>query len=45
MRDWKIGMLPVVDEKEQLVGILTDRDLVVRGIAESRHLTAEAKAS
>ncbi|HEX7615464.1 MAG TPA: CBS domain-containing protein [Thermoanaerobaculia bacterium] len=44
MRDWKIGMLPVVDGKEQLVGILTDRDLVVRGIAESRPPTAEAKA-
>ena len=44
MRDWKIGMLAVVDGKEQLVGILTDRDLVVRGIAENRHLTAEARA-
>lgn len=44
MRDWKIGMLPVVDGKEQLVGILTDRDLVVRGIAESRPPTAEARA-
>ena len=44
MRDWKIGMLPVVDGKDQLVGILTDRDLVVRGIAENRHLTAEAQA-
>ena len=43
MRNWKIGMLPVVDGKDQLVGILTDRDLVVRGIAESRPFTAEAK--
>ena len=44
MRDWKIGMLAVVDGKEQLVGILTDRDLVVRGIAESHPLTAEARS-
>jgi len=28
MREWKIGMLPVVDAKQQLVGILTDRDLL-----------------
>jgi CBS domain-containing protein len=44
MRDRKIGMLAVVDGKEQLVGIVTDRDLVVRGIAENRPVTAEAKA-
>jgi CBS domain-containing protein len=43
MRDWKIGMLPVVDPKQQLVGILTDRDLVVRGMAEGRPLSTEAK--
>jgi CBS domain-containing protein len=43
MRDWKIGMLPVVDGKQQLVGILTDRDLVVRGMAESRPLSTEVK--
>jgi len=42
MREWKIGMLPVVDAKNQLVGVVTDRDLVVRGIAEGRPLTAEA---
>ena len=42
MRDWKIGMLPVVDSKQQLIGIVTDRDLVVRGMAENRPLSAEA---
>lgn len=42
MRDRKIGMLPVVDSKQQLVGIVTDRDLVVRGMAENRPLTTEA---
>jgi CBS domain-containing protein len=43
MRDWKIGMLPVVDGKQQLVGVVTDRDLVVRGMAENRPLSTEAK--
>jgi CBS domain-containing protein len=43
MRDWKIGMLPVIDSKQQLVGILTDRDMVVRGMAENRPLSTEAK--
>ncbi len=44
MRDWKIGMLPVVDAHDRLVGVVTDRDLVVRGIAESRPVTSEARA-
>lgn len=44
MRDWKIGMLPVVDAKQQLVGVLTDRDLAVRGMAENRPLSTEARA-
>lgn len=44
MRDWKIGMLPVVDAHGRLVGVVTDRDLVVRGMAESQPVTAEARA-
>jgi CBS domain-containing protein len=44
MRDWKIGMLPVVDGKQQLVGVVTDRDIVVRGMAESRPHATEAQA-
>jgi CBS domain-containing protein len=44
MREWKIGMLPVVDAKQLLVGVVTDRDLVVRGMAENRPLSTEAKA-
>ena len=43
MRDWKIGMLPVVDAQDHLVGILTDRDLVIRGMAENRPLATEAR--
>ncbi|CAM4109419.1 CBS domain-containing protein [Bacillus cereus] len=33
MKDEAIGMIPVV-ENEQVIGLVTDRDLVVRGIAE-----------
>ncbi|CAM5265868.1 hypothetical protein [Bacillus safensis FO-36b] [Bacillus safensis subsp. safensis] len=35
MRDADIGAIPVVDG-DQLVGIVTDRDLVLRGIAEKK---------
>jgi CBS domain-containing protein len=34
MKDLDIGSLPVRGERDQLVGILTDRDIVVRGVAE-----------
>ncbi|WP_242141798.1 MULTISPECIES: CBS domain-containing protein [unclassified Bacillus cereus group] len=33
MKEEEIGMIPVVDNN-QVVGLVTDRDLVVRGIAE-----------
>ncbi len=35
MRDGKFGMLPIA-ENDRLVGMVTDRDLVIRGIAESK---------
>lgn len=31
-----IGFLPVVDEMNRPIGVITDRDLVVRGMAEGR---------
>jgi CBS domain-containing protein len=34
MRDAGIGALPVVDKSDQLVGIVTDRDIAVRALAE-----------
>jgi len=34
MRDENVGAIPIVDEDEKLAGIITDRDIVVRGIAE-----------
>jgi len=44
MRDWKIGFLPVVDSKKKLVGILTDRDLAIRGVAENKPAFTEVRA-
>jgi len=33
MRREDVGIVPVVDERQKLVGLVTDRDLVVRGLA------------
>jgi CBS domain-containing protein len=35
MRDADVGALPVGDN-DQLIGIITDRDIVVRGVAEGK---------
>ncbi|GCD83471.1 CBS domain-containing protein [Parageobacillus thermoglucosidasius] len=35
MRDFNVGAIPIVDHG-QLIGMITDRDLVVRGIAAKR---------
>ncbi|SHE69870.1 CBS domain-containing protein [Seinonella peptonophila] len=43
MRDENVGLIPVVDEG-RLVGVITDRDLAVRGIAEKRPNSTEVKA-
>jgi CBS domain-containing protein len=37
MRDADVGAIPIVDKSERLVGVLTDRDIVLRGIAEGRN--------
>ena len=38
MRDHGVGSLPVVSEDGSLVGIVTDRDIVVGGVADGRSL-------
>lgn len=44
MKSCQVGFLPVVNEQFQPVGIITDRDLVVRGMAEGRSpILAHAK--
>jgi CBS domain-containing protein len=43
MRDGKFGMLPIA-ENDRLVGMVTDRDLVIRGIAEGKD-PSKAKVS
>lgn len=34
MRDLHVGALPICDMDDELYGIITDRDIVVRGVAE-----------
>ncbi|QKW23730.1 CBS domain-containing protein [Kitasatospora sp. NA04385] len=36
MRDRGVGALPICGEKQQLLGILTDRDIVLKCVAEGR---------
>ena len=40
LRDLNIGSLPVLDG-ERLVGVVTDRDIVVRGLAEELDPSSE----
>lgn len=40
MRDLNVGSIPVV-EGEQLIGIITDRDIVIRVLAEGRQVQQE----
>jgi CBS domain-containing protein len=35
MRDENLGFLPVCDETRQVLGTITDRDIAIRGVAES----------
>lgn len=42
MRDHDIGFVPVL-EGQKLMGVITDRDLVIRGYAENRPGTAPAQ--
>jgi CBS domain-containing protein len=36
MRDLNLGFLPIVDDAQQLVGVLTDRDIALRVVADDR---------
>lgn len=36
MRDLNVGAIPICDDKHHLLGMITDRDIVIRGVAEKR---------
>lgn len=36
LKDGDVGILPVVDGEKKLIGLVTDRDIVVRAVAEGR---------
>jgi len=40
MKNNHIGFVPVVDEAKKLIGVVTDRDIVIRGLAEKREGSA-----
>ena len=42
MAELDVGVLPVSDE-ERLVGMITDRDMVVRGLAQGKGVNAKVK--
>lgn len=43
MRDHNVGVVPVVDDQQNCVGIVTDRDIVVRGLAERMDGTTQVQ--
>lgn len=43
MKEHKIGFLPVVDDRDRVVGVVTDRDLVMRQLAEGLPSSTEAR--
>jgi len=43
MRDHNVGVIPVVDESQNCIGVITDRDIVIRGIAEKRSGSSAVK--
>lgn len=42
MKELNVGAIPIVDE-DRLVGMITDRDLVIRGIAEKRPASSKVE--
>ncbi|MCU9612228.1 CBS domain-containing protein [Caldibacillus lycopersici] len=42
MKQYNLGAIPVVDG-DKLIGIITDRDIVIRGIAEKRSASSKVE--
>lgn len=38
MKDLDVGCLPVCGDSDRLIGMITDRDIVIRGVADRRDL-------
>lgn len=38
MKEYDIGTMPICDENKNIIGIITDRDIVLRGVAENKNL-------
>ena len=41
MKERAIGFLPIVNEKSRVIGVLTDRDIALRVVAEGKPLTTK----
>lgn len=41
MKDCDLGIVPVLDEQHHLLGVVTDRDIVIRNIAKSADKNAK----
>lgn len=42
MKEWNVGVVPIVDN-QKLVGVITDRDIVVRCIAEKHPASSKVE--
>ena len=38
MKEYDIGTMPICDENKNIIGIITDRDIELRGVAEYKNL-------
>ncbi len=43
MKDLNVGIIPVCDESKNLMGVVTDRDLVIRGYADKKPGSTEIR--
>lgn len=43
MRDWDCGEIPVVDQQGRPVGVITDRDICCRAVAENRPISTQVQ--
>ncbi|QDP40066.1 CBS domain-containing protein [Radiobacillus deserti] len=43
MRDKNVGAIPICGENRELMGMITDRDLVIRGLAERKNAETSVK--